>query len=61
MYHPFYVTATEVRCSEDVPDRFLLYRVFDFARDPRVYVLPGSLRERCLLDPVEDRAASHGE
>jgi hypothetical protein len=32
----FYVTATEVRCSEDVADRFHLYRVFDFADSPRL-------------------------
>ena len=31
-HFPFYVTANEVRCSEDCPDRFRLYRVFDFAR-----------------------------
>jgi Protein NO VEIN, C-terminal len=33
-YFPFFVTATEVNCSEDVPDRFHLYRVFDFATRP---------------------------
>ena len=26
-HFPFYVTANEVRCSEDCPDRFRLYRV----------------------------------
>jgi hypothetical protein len=55
---PFYVTATEVRCSDDVPDRFVLYRVFDFAGVPRLYVLPGSLRATCRLDPVQYRAAA---
>jgi hypothetical protein len=55
---PFYVTATEVRCSEDVPDRFHLYRVFDFGAEPRLYVLPGSLRTTCRLDPVQFRAAA---
>jgi hypothetical protein len=54
---PFYVTATEVRCSEDVSDRFLLYRVFDFASEPQPFVLPGSLRSTCRLDPVQYRAA----
>jgi hypothetical protein len=56
-FHPFYVTATEVRCSEDVPERFRLYRVFEFAREPRVFVLPGALTERCRLEPVQYRAA----
>jgi hypothetical protein len=58
---PFYVTATEVRCSEDVPDQFQLYRVFDFARVPRVYRLQGSLRETCRLEPTVYRAGVSGE
>jgi hypothetical protein len=55
---PFYVTATEVRCSEDLPGQYLLYRVFDFAADPRLYVLPGSIRDTCWLDPVQYRTAA---
>ena len=42
-HFPFYVTANEVRCSEDCPDRFRLYRVFDFARRPRIYVVAGAM------------------
>jgi hypothetical protein len=56
-YHSFYVTATEVRCSEDVPAKFRLYRVFEFAREPRVFVLPGALTASCRLEPVQYRAA----
>jgi len=55
-YFPFYVSANEVRCSEDVPQSFQLYRVFDFSRGPRVYILAGSLREACRLEPVQYRA-----
>jgi hypothetical protein len=55
-HFPFYVTGTEVRCSEDVGERFQLFRVFDFARKPRVYVLTGSLSERCRLEPTLYRA-----
>ena len=29
-YHPFLLTATELRCSEDVGDRFQLFRVFPY-------------------------------
>lgn len=55
-YHPFYVTATEVRCSEDVPGKFVLYRVFDFSREARVYALHGSLQVTCLMTPTQYRA-----
>jgi hypothetical protein len=54
---PFYVSANEVRCSEDVPGKYRLYRVFDFRLAPKVYVLAGSLRERCRLTPVQFVAA----
>jgi hypothetical protein len=55
-FFPFYVTANEVRCSEALADTFHLFRVFDFARLPRVYILPGSLRVNCRLEPVLYRA-----
>lgn len=56
-FFPFYVTSNEVRCSDDIPNQFHLFRVFDFGREPRLYILHGSLRELCQLDPVLYRAA----
>jgi hypothetical protein len=56
-FFPFYVTINEVSCSEDMTEKFHLFRVFDFARTPRVYILTGSLRQNCRLDPVLFRAA----
>jgi hypothetical protein len=55
-FFPFYVTANEVRCSEDMTEKFHLFRVFDFAKTPRVYVLTGALRARCHLEPTLFRA-----
>jgi hypothetical protein len=52
-FFPFYVTSNEVRCSEDMVEQFHLYRVFDFSRMPRVYILTGSLRESCQLEPTQ--------
>ena len=58
-FFPFYVTAIDVRCSEDVPDCYHLYRVFEFAGSPRPYLLSGSLREICLLKPIQFLAGAH--
>jgi hypothetical protein len=55
-FHPFLVTVNEVRCSEDMAEKYCLFRVFDFARTPRVYILTGSLRSTCLLEPTVFRA-----
>ncbi len=56
-FFPFYVTSNEVRCSEDIANRYHLYRVFNFGVNPRVYILSGSLRQHCQLEPVVYRAA----
>jgi hypothetical protein len=56
-YFPFYATANEVRRSEFDRDRYHLYRVFGFARAPRVYILSGALSELCQLEPVQYRAS----
>lgn len=55
-FSSFYVTANEVRCSDDVPQQYHLFRVFDFGKEPRLYILRGSLRTLCQLDPVLYRA-----
>ena len=56
-FFPFYVTANELRCSADIPDQFQLFRVFDFGRSPRLYILHGSLSKLCQLEPVLYKAA----
>jgi hypothetical protein len=55
-FFPFYVTANEVRCSDDIPDQYNLFRVFNMAREPQIYILHGSLKILCQLEPVVFRA-----
>jgi hypothetical protein len=55
-FFPFYVTANEVRCSDDIPDQYHLFRVFNIGREPQIYILHGSLRTLCRLEPVLFRA-----
>jgi hypothetical protein len=55
-FFPFDVTSNEVRCSEDMAEQFHLFRVFDFGRTPRVFILTGSLRANCRLEPTQYRA-----
>lgn len=55
-FFPFYVTSNEVRCSEACSDRFQLFRVFDFSKAPRVYVLSGAISQVCRLEPIQFRA-----
>lgn len=57
---PFIVTANEVNCSNAEPKRFHLYRLFDFSKQPRLFVLHGRLTDRCALRPLAFRATPNG-
>jgi hypothetical protein len=45
-------TVNQVRNYEDMTEQFHLFRVFDFARTPPVYILTGLLRANCWLEPM---------
>jgi len=57
MMTPFFATAREVTVSTEQAESFRLYRLFRFRTDPKVFILPGSLRDSCTLDPVQYRAS----
>jgi hypothetical protein len=52
---PFLVTSNEVRVSQRVPTKYHLYRVFEFARDPRLFILRGDLTKACQLEATQFR------
>ena len=43
--------------SPDIPKQHKLYRVFDFGRDPKLFILHGALNELCQQDSVLYRAS----
>jgi hypothetical protein len=47
----FLITLNELRTSDRIGKAFKLYRVFDFARDPMLYLLEGPLSGKLLLTP----------
>ncbi|MCI0433897.1 MAG: DUF3883 domain-containing protein [Gemmatimonadetes bacterium] len=48
---PFYVTRNELAVSREASDRYHVYRVFGFRRDPGLFLLPGAIDSKCQLDP----------
>jgi hypothetical protein len=48
---PFYITRWEVDFSRANAEAYSLYRVHGFARDPRIYVLSGSVEDLARLEP----------
>lgn len=57
-FFPFYVTVNEVRCSDDIPSQYHLFRVFNMGRETQIYILHGSLKVLCELEPVLFRAVT---
>jgi uncharacterized protein DUF3883 len=55
---PFMVTANEVRVSHREHKSYHLYRLFEFSKSPRLFVLRGSIKERCRLEATQYRAYS---
>lgn len=48
---PFYITRWEIETSRRHAPAYSLYRVHGFTRDPRIYVLDGSVEDRARLEP----------
>jgi len=54
---PFFVSANEVSVSAERASKYSLYRVFSFQTEPRIFVVPGSLRDSLDLEPMQFRAS----
>jgi hypothetical protein len=50
---PFFASINEVEISETRETDYQLYRLFNFTKDPKLFLLPGSLRNSCKLDPIQ--------
>lgn len=49
---PFFITRNEVGLSKAEVDRFHIYRLFDFRKDPKVFSFRGPVEDHCRLDPL---------
>ncbi|HEX6097273.1 MAG TPA: DUF3883 domain-containing protein [Thermoanaerobaculia bacterium] len=50
---PFYVTAGEMSFSGEHEESYSLYRVYDFATDPRMFSLAGRVDVTCRVMPAQ--------
>ncbi len=51
-FTPFFASRNEVDVSAQRQNDYQLYRLYKFSEQPKLFVLPGSLRHSCHLDPV---------
>jgi len=50
---PFFVSRNEADVSAARESDYHLYRLYKFSQEPKLFILPGSLRKTCRLDPVQ--------
>jgi hypothetical protein len=50
---PFFASRNELNISESREQEYQLYRLFGFNRQPQLFMLVGSLRQTCKLDPIQ--------
>ena len=50
---PFFASKNEVEVSTQREAEYQLYRLFKFSEQPKPFILPGSLRKSCSLDPIQ--------
>jgi hypothetical protein len=55
--YPFYISANELDFSADFPEKYYLYRVFNFKKSPKLFMLKGSLKGRYELTPTVYRVS----
>jgi len=48
-YQPFYISENEVAFSKDYSEQYSLYRVFNFQKAPRLFMLPGDISRNVQL------------
>ena len=53
---PFFASNNEVEVSEKRSVEYHVYRLFDFSKKPRLFLLNGSMRSTCTLEAVQFRA-----
>lgn len=53
---PFFASKNEVETSDERAAEYHVYRLFDFGRSTRLFMLQGSIHRTCELEPVQFRA-----
>lgn len=54
---PFFISSNEVSFSRENAERYSLYRLYAFERNPKMFVLPGNVEKRVNLSAVNFRAS----
>jgi hypothetical protein len=54
---PFYLSANEYALSEECPNNFRIFRLYDFAREPKAFKITPPLKSALILETANYRAS----
>lgn len=49
---PFFISRGEIGFAQEYSEKYFLYRLFEFRKQPRMFELPGPVENHCLVNPV---------
>jgi hypothetical protein len=53
---PFFISSNEVEFAKSHASRYSLYRVYQYSKNPRLFMLPGDITKNCNLSVTQYRA-----
>lgn len=53
LYTPFFTSRNEVLVSQQRHKEYFIYRVCNFAKDRKLFLLNGAIEQTCTLEPVQ--------
>lgn len=56
LHTPFFISKGELTLAKEEPELFVLTRVFEFRKHPRLFNLRAPVGDHCHLDPISFRA-----
>ena len=55
--YPFIISANEVKASKTFLSSYRIYRVFNFSKQPQIFVIKGPIKKACHLRPLTFEAS----
>lgn len=49
---PFFISRGEIGFAKEYSEKYFLYRLFEFRKQPKMFKLPGPVEKHCLVNPI---------
>jgi len=49
---PFFISRGEIGFAQEYSEKYFLYRLFEFRKQPKMFELPGPVEKHCQVNPI---------